>query len=208
MSQARKFNLGLTLANQHPKQIGDLIDDVRGCVSTFLTFRMDADHATALRSAIRPHEPQDLEKLPVFRAMYSACDGSVALVDIPKPPPEPANSRAGEIKTRTMQQYAVPLRTASRCRQWWTWGQARRHHFPEAPRSRAATRPNKGSSNSALSFSACAHGTQLSCLRGHAPTESDERSVRRTLSILHRDGFLARLPFFDPEHVRGGVGYV
>lgn len=108
LSQARKFNLGLTLANQHPKQIGDLIDDVRGCVSTFLTFRMDADHAAALRSAIRPHEPQDLEKLPVFRAMYSACDGSVALVDIPKPPPDPANSRAGEIKTRTMQQYAVP----------------------------------------------------------------------------------------------------
>jgi hypothetical protein len=110
LSQARKFNLGLTLANQHPKQIGDLIDDVRGCVSTFLTFRMDADHATALKSAIRPHEPQDLEKLPVFRAMYSACDGSVALVDIPKPPPEPADSRADEIKTRTMQQYACPSR--------------------------------------------------------------------------------------------------
>jgi hypothetical protein len=108
LSQARKFNLGLTLANQHPKQIGDLIDDVRGCVSTFLTFRMDADHAANLRSAIRPHEPQDLEKLPVFRAMYSACDGTVALVDIPKPPPEPANSRADEIKTRTLQQYAVP----------------------------------------------------------------------------------------------------
>src|ERR1017187_2704065 len=109
LSQARKFNLGLTRANQHPKQIGDLIDDVRGCVSTFLTFRMDADHATNLRSAIRPHEPHDLEKLPVFRALYSACDGSVALVDIPKPPPEPANqSRADEIKTRTLQQYAVP----------------------------------------------------------------------------------------------------
>jgi len=109
LSQARKFNLGLTLANQHPKQIGDLIDDIRGCVSTFLTFRMDADHATALRSAIRPHEPQDLEKLPVFRALYSACDGSVALVDISQPPPEPANnSRADEIKTRTLQQYAVP----------------------------------------------------------------------------------------------------
>jgi hypothetical protein len=108
LSQARKFNLGITLANQHPRQIGDLIDDVRGCVSTFLTFRMDADHAMALKSAIRPHEPQDLEKLPVFRAMYSGCDGSVALVDIPKPPQKPKESFAHEIKTRTMQQYAVP----------------------------------------------------------------------------------------------------
>jgi hypothetical protein len=108
LSQARKFNLGLTLANQHPRQIGDLIDDVRGCVSTFLTFRMDADHATSLKSAIRPHEPQDLEKLPVFRAMYSACDGSVSLIDIPKPPPEPKESFAHEIRKRTLEQYAVP----------------------------------------------------------------------------------------------------
>ena len=30
-------------------------------------------------------------------------------------------------------------------------------------------------------------------LRNRAPTEGDERSVRRTLSILHRDGFLCRL---------------
>src|ERR1039458_1099801 len=45
-------------------------------------------------------------------------------------------------------------------------------------------------------------------LRGRAPTESDERSVRRTLSILHRDGFLTRLPHFAPDHERGGVGHV
>jgi Replication-relaxation len=45
-------------------------------------------------------------------------------------------------------------------------------------------------------------------LRGRSLTESDERSVRRTLSILHRDGFLTRLPHFAPEHQRGGVGHV
>src|SRR5580700_8538514 len=45
-------------------------------------------------------------------------------------------------------------------------------------------------------------------LRGHAATESDERSVRRTLSILHRDGFLTRLTYFAPNHERGGVGHV
>jgi hypothetical protein len=45
-------------------------------------------------------------------------------------------------------------------------------------------------------------------LRNHAITESDKRSVRRTLSILHRDGFLYRAPHFDFGHERGGVAYV
>jgi hypothetical protein len=45
-------------------------------------------------------------------------------------------------------------------------------------------------------------------LRNHAITESDKRSVRCTLSILHRDGFLYRAPHFDFGHERGGVAYV
>ncbi|MGA2269036.1 MAG: replication-relaxation family protein [Bryobacteraceae bacterium] len=45
-------------------------------------------------------------------------------------------------------------------------------------------------------------------LRNRAITESDARSVRRTLSILHRDGFLYRAPHLDFGHERGGVAYV
>jgi hypothetical protein len=45
-------------------------------------------------------------------------------------------------------------------------------------------------------------------LRNRAITESDSRSVRRTLSILHRDGFLYRAPYLDASHDRGGAGYV
>ncbi|MGD0777012.1 MAG: replication-relaxation family protein [Candidatus Solibacter sp.] len=45
-------------------------------------------------------------------------------------------------------------------------------------------------------------------LRNRSITESDARSVRRTLSILHRDGFLYRVPHFDFGHERGGVAYV
>jgi hypothetical protein len=45
-------------------------------------------------------------------------------------------------------------------------------------------------------------------LRNRAITESDARSVRRTLSILHRDGFLYRVPHFDSNHERGGATYV
>lgn len=45
-------------------------------------------------------------------------------------------------------------------------------------------------------------------IRGRDITESDARSVRRTLSILHRDGFLFREAYCDPGHERGGVTYV
>jgi hypothetical protein len=45
-------------------------------------------------------------------------------------------------------------------------------------------------------------------LRNRVITESDARSVRRTLSILHRDGFLYRLPHFDSGRDRGGVSHV
>jgi hypothetical protein len=45
-------------------------------------------------------------------------------------------------------------------------------------------------------------------LRNRTITESDARSVRRTLSILHRGGFLYRAPHFDFGQERGGVAYV
>ena len=45
-------------------------------------------------------------------------------------------------------------------------------------------------------------------LRNRTVTESDARSVRRTLSILHRDGFLDRAPHFNSGNERGGAGYV
>lgn len=45
-------------------------------------------------------------------------------------------------------------------------------------------------------------------LRNHAVTEGDARSVRRTLSILHRDGFLYRAPHIDSGQERGGAALV
>jgi hypothetical protein len=50
--------------------------------------------------------------------------------------------------------------------------------------------------------------TATELLRDRTITESDARSVRRTLSILHRDGFLYRAPHFDSCHNRGGAAYV
>jgi len=109
LSQARKFNLGLTLANQHPKQIPDLIDDIKGCVSSFILFRMDAEHARALASAIRPYKPEDLESLAKFRALYHPAEGQSSFITIPLPPNPPTEEqreRAKYIRKRTVDNYA------------------------------------------------------------------------------------------------------
>jgi hypothetical protein len=45
-------------------------------------------------------------------------------------------------------------------------------------------------------------------LRGREITSVDERSVRRTLSILHRDGFLGRMPHLAYGQERGSVAHV
>jgi len=45
-------------------------------------------------------------------------------------------------------------------------------------------------------------------LRNRAITESDARSVRRTLSILNREGLLYRVPYLEAGRERGGITYV
>jgi hypothetical protein len=109
LSEARKFNLGLTLANQHPKQIPDLIDDVKGCVSSFILFQMDAGHARELASAIRPYKPEELERLARFRALYRPAEGDPKFITIPKPPDPPTKEqleRAAYIRKRTVDTYS------------------------------------------------------------------------------------------------------
>jgi hypothetical protein len=60
LTQARSFNLSLCLANQHPAQIKDIWDDVKG-ISTYMLLRMDGEHAHMLRSKIKdpPYVPPE-----------------------------------------------------------------------------------------------------------------------------------------------------
>ena len=116
LSEARKFNLGLTLANQFPKQVGDLMEDIRGCVSSYILFNMEPDHARLLKSAIMPYKPEDMMNLPQFRALYHAADGSTNFITIPKPPLPPTSEqkeRAERIRKRTIEQYTPPRREAA-----------------------------------------------------------------------------------------------
>lgn len=67
LSQARSFNLSLCLANQHPKQIPDIWDDIVGCVSSYIIFRMDGTHATMLRSKIKDPPGTDRDTIKIMR---------------------------------------------------------------------------------------------------------------------------------------------
>ena len=63
LSMARSFNLSLCLANQHPKQIGDLWDDIIGNVSSYMLFRMDGTHAMTLRSKLNEVPVPDTDEI-------------------------------------------------------------------------------------------------------------------------------------------------
>lgn len=107
LTQARGFNLSACLANQHPKQLleAGILDDMKGCVSSYVFFQMDSDHARLMRSQIAPHEPESLEKLPVGHALYSMADGERAFVHTPGPLGHSDASYAETIRKRTMERY-------------------------------------------------------------------------------------------------------
>jgi hypothetical protein len=43
--------------------------------------------------------------------------------------------------------------------------------------------------------------------RGRAPTESDQRTSRRTLALLHKAGYVYRIPYLDLDQLCGGATY-
>jgi hypothetical protein len=130
LREARKFKLGLTVATQFPTQLGDeLKEHLKGCVSSYVLFKMDEDHARVFRSAIRPHKPEMLAALQEFHALYRAADGTVhfgsAITDVddkvlgykgintPRWPARPTDedlARADRIRKRTIREYACQPR--------------------------------------------------------------------------------------------------
>jgi hypothetical protein len=64
LTQARSFGLSLCLANQHPGQIKDVFDDVKG-ISSYMMLRVDGEHADKLKSKIS--EPEKIEKPYIYK---------------------------------------------------------------------------------------------------------------------------------------------
>lgn len=107
LTQARGFNLSACLVSQHPKQLQDvgILEDVRGCVSTYVFFRMDAEHARLMQSQIAPHEPEELAKLPVGHALFCPAEGTPIFVNTPKPLGYSHASYAEIIRKQTRERY-------------------------------------------------------------------------------------------------------
>ena len=113
VQQARGFHLGLTLANQHPKQITELWDDIIGCVSSYFMFRTVESHAQLLKTQIRPFKPEDLRDVPIGTCLYHPANGQTRFIDTPFIPDENPSSPAAYIKNRMVEliaQYPRPTR--------------------------------------------------------------------------------------------------
>ena len=82
VTEARSFRLGLTLANQHPKQITELWDDIKGSVSTYFMFKMDESHAQLLKTQIRPYKPEDLRDVPIGTCLNHPARGPTRFIDV------------------------------------------------------------------------------------------------------------------------------
>jgi hypothetical protein len=115
LSEARKYHLGLTLANQH---IGQLTQDVRdaviGNVGSVVAFRLGVGDATAMREILAPSPiaTQHLTDLPDYTAYARLlADGRrlPALTLATEPVTIAANVRRGEdVRTRSRKTYGRP----------------------------------------------------------------------------------------------------
>jgi hypothetical protein len=105
IQQARGFHLGLTLANQHPKQDGitDLWDDIKGCVTGgYFIFQMDETHAALLKSQIRPYRPDQLTEMPQGTCLYKPMNAEPRFWDAPLLPKYNPQCQAVYIKQRML----------------------------------------------------------------------------------------------------------
>lgn len=108
LKKARGFGLGLTLVSLHPKQLGDLIEDVKGCVTSYVFFKMAADQAHSFRGKLKPYTPEDLEDMSKFTAIYRGEHGTAQIINTQYPPPPPTATQlrnAEIIRNRTVEKY-------------------------------------------------------------------------------------------------------
>ena len=133
LSQARKYKLCLTLANQALYQLdSDIRDAIFGNVSTFIAFHLHDKDAVYFKSMCKPpfdpkefapstdlprfaRSHEELSQLPQHQAFYKIGDESGVINTTPPPPPHTSDvdkaSYAEIIKKRTVDNYACNTST-------------------------------------------------------------------------------------------------
>jgi hypothetical protein len=113
MSQARSFNLSLCVANQHPAQVKEIIDDIKGCISSYLIFQMTEEHARIFKSELRDYPYENIADLPVGKAVYVAANRMVEELTTPDPPERTDAAYSQYIKKRIVENSACNTPQAS-----------------------------------------------------------------------------------------------
>ena len=114
LSEAGGLGLRLTLANQYVSQLEERIrQSVFGNVSTFFVFAIDDGDTRYFKSKMPPDAegkllPQELAKLPPYRALYAIAGQESMFKATPRPPADPTDddlARADYIRKRTLELY-------------------------------------------------------------------------------------------------------
>ncbi len=113
LSEARKYGLNLTVANQYIDQMADMVKDaVFGNVGSMISFRVGATDAQYLAKYYDPiFEPGDLIKLHnqhVYIVMSIDGERSMPFSGVTLRMPPPANDQSEAIVDQSREKYAVP----------------------------------------------------------------------------------------------------
>ena len=101
MSEARKFGLHLTLANQTLGQLKanpgrqDVLESVLGNVGNLIAFRLGVPDAERLRPFTAPFTPEEMQRLPNFHAFARVltAEGPIEPVVMQTCKPRPLRSK-------------------------------------------------------------------------------------------------------------------
>jgi len=104
LSMAGGFQLCLTLANQFIGQIGNIFPAIDGNVGSYVCFQLGSEDAKRMKSKLGKDASDEVENLPVGKAVYRDADGDVQLIKTL--PPIAANAGNEEyIRNRTLRIY-------------------------------------------------------------------------------------------------------
>lgn len=125
LSEARKYGLYLTVANQYVAQMGEEVRNaVFGNVGSMMTFRVGADDATALARYFEPaFEPNDLTNLSlqnIYVTMSIDGDTSMPFSGKTLMLPKPADDRTAEIMAMSREKYNNDKATVEAIIGGWT----------------------------------------------------------------------------------------
>lgn len=204
LSEARKYALNLTVANQYVSQMPEEVRDaVFGNVGSMITFRIGANDAQVIGKYFTPpFEPEDLIKLNnqhVFINMSIDGEKSIPFSAKTLRMPEPEHDRTDELIALSRSGYASSRAEVEHEISEWTLGQAANEATSEGPGARTPQVQVEQKPNSFLGSLANPEPPKQqpqSQQAGNKPRNNRARGDR---------GGSERSPERNPERARGGL---